>query len=153
MEIFGCKVFIKISNPKCGIKNAKIARINFIRNLMRFAMILLLFSVLFAENQSAKNTRQDFLTLFEYGRALYKNPRGIGCIKCHGDNAEGAIISTIYQNGKAKNIAAPDIRGVNFIRFESALKTPKGLMHSYNLTSSELLALYKFLNPNFKPPR
>lgn len=120
---------------------------------MRFAMILLLFSALFAENQSAKNTRQDFLTLFEYGRALYKNPRGIGCIKCHGDNAEGAIISTIYQNGKAKNIAAPDIRGVNFIRFESALKTPKGLMPSYNLTSSELLALYKFLNPNFKPPR
>lgn len=31
MEIFGCKVFIKISNPKCGIKNAKIAQINFIK--------------------------------------------------------------------------------------------------------------------------
>ena len=120
---------------------------------MRFAVILLLFSALFADNQNAKNSRQDFLTLFEYGKALYKNPRGIGCIKCHGDNAEGAMISEIRQNGKAKNIAAPDIRGVNFIKFESALKNPKGIMPSYNLTSSELIALYKFLNPNFKPPK
>lgn len=121
---------------------------------MRFICAILLFGVLFAENTSSqKPTRQDFLTLFEYGRALYKNPRGIGCIKCHGDNAEGAIISTIYQNSKAKNITAPDIRGINFIRFESALKNPKGLMPSYNLTSSELLALYTFLNPNFKPPK
>ena len=132
--------------------------------IMRFAVILVVFVALFAENASnnsavenstkaQKPTRQDFLTRFEYGRALYKNPRGIGCIECHGDNAEGAIISTIYQNGKPKNIAAPDIRGVNFIKFESALKNPKGLMPSYNLTSSELLALYTFLNPNFKPPK
>ncbi len=131
------------------------------KKIMRFAVVLVIFVALFGENagnnalesKGAKPTRQDFLTSFEYGRALYKNPRGIGCIECHGDNAEGAIISTIYQNGKPKNIGAPDIRGVNFLKFESALKNPKGLMPSYNLTSSELLALYTFLNPNFKPPK
>ena len=114
---------------------------------MRLILILLAFSALFAQGE-----RKDFITQFEYGRALYKNPRGIGCIKCHGANGEGKIISTTTQGGKQKPFIAPKIRGVNFIKFESALKNPKGLMPSYNLTSSELLALYTFLNPNFKPP-
>lgn len=122
---------------------------------MRFAVILVLFVALFGENstKTKNSTRQDFLTPFEYGRALYKNPRGIGCIKCHGENGEGAIISTIYQSNKPKNITAPDIRKINLAKLESALKNPKGLMPSYNLTSSELVALYTFLNPNFVPPK
>lgn len=115
---------------------------------MRIFLIFLAFSALFAQSE-----RRDFITQFEYGRALYKNPRGIGCIKCHGANGEGKIISTITQGGKQKPFTAPKIRGINFIRFESALKNPKGLMPSYNLTSSELLALYTFLNQNFKPPK
>ncbi|MGX2983292.1 c-type cytochrome [Helicobacter sp. 23-1045] len=115
---------------------------------MRIFMILLAFCALFAQDG-----RREFITQIEYGKALYKNPRGIGCIKCHGGNAEGAVISIIYQNGKAKKITAPSIRDINFLRFESALKNPKGLMPSYNLTNSELVALYAFLNPNFKPPK
>lgn len=117
---------------------------------MRIFMILLAFYA-FAFTQD--NERKDFLTQFEYGRALYKNPRGIGCIQCHGVNGDGGVISSITQNGKIKYITAPKIRGVNFIKFESALKNPKGLMPSYNLTPSELLALYIFLNPNFKLPK
>lgn len=114
-----------------------------------FVVLLAFYAFVFAEN----NERKDFLTPFEYGKALYKNPRGIGCIECHGANGEGAVISQIIKNGKVKNITAPKIRGINFIKFESALKNPKGLMPSYNLTSSELLALYTFLNPNFTFPK
>lgn len=125
------------------------------RIFMRIFMILLAFyAFAFAQdNERQDNERKDFLTQFEYGRALYKNPRGIGCIQCHGINGEGGVISSITQNGKTKYITAPKIRGVNFIKFESALKNPKGLMPSYNLTPSELLALYIFLNPNFKLPK
>lgn len=116
---------------------------------MRIFMILLAFySIVFAENSE----RKVFLTNIEYGKALYKNPRGIGCIECHGANGEGGVISSITQNGKTKMITAPKIRGVNFTTFESALKNPKGLMPSYNLVSSELLAIYAFLNPDFIIP-
>lgn len=125
------------------------------RIFMRIFMIFLAFyAFAFAQdNERQDNERKDFLTQFEYGRALYKNPRGIGCIQCHGTNGEGGVISSITQNGKTKYITAPKIRGVNFIKFENALKNPKGLMPSYNLTPSELLALYIFLNPNFKLPK
>ena len=30
-----------------------------------------------------------FITPLEYASQLYKNPRGIGCHLCHGDNGEG----------------------------------------------------------------
>ncbi len=135
---------------------------------MRFVLLFFAFLACFGETIDTKNPvdsadsttitpqipiRQEFLTPYEYGRALYANPRGIGCIECHGDSGEGALIGEYRQNGKLKRVFAPKIRGVKFARFESALKNPKGLMPRYNLTSSELLALYTFLNPGFKPPR
>jgi len=35
---------------------------------------------------------ESFISNLEYGEMLYKNPRGIGCIKCHGKNGKGKII-------------------------------------------------------------
>lgn len=89
----------------------------------------------------------EFLTPYEYGKALYKNPRGIGCIKCHGRYGEGAIISYIKQNGQLKPIAAPKITGLTFDRFEEGLKLGKGFMPKYDLSVSEIVSLYIFLNP------
>jgi argininosuccinate synthase len=37
---------------------------------------------------------ESFISNLEYGQMLYKNPRGIGCIKCHGDNGKGKLIAT-----------------------------------------------------------
>ena len=89
----------------------------------------------------------NFLSPYEYGKALYKNPRGIGCIKCHGQYGEGTIISYIKQNGKLKPIIAPKITGISFDKFEEALKLGKGFMPKYNLSVSEIVSLYIFLNP------
>lgn len=89
----------------------------------------------------------NFLSPYEYGKALYKNPRGIGCIKCHGQYGEGTIISYIKQNGKLKPIIAPKITGISFDKFEAALKLGKSFMPKYNLSVSEVVSLYIFLNP------
>jgi len=34
-----------------------------------------------------------FITRMEYSSLLYKNPRGIGCNKCHGLKGEGKLIA------------------------------------------------------------
>ena len=53
---------------------------------MRILGILSFFcAVLFAES---------FISDYEYGQMLFKNPRGIGCNKCHGENGEGSLIAT-----------------------------------------------------------
>lgn len=89
----------------------------------------------------------DFLTPYEYGKALYKNPRGIGCIQCHGQYGEGSIISYIKQNGKLKPIIAPKITNITFDKFEEGLKLGKGFMPQYDLSVSEIVSLYIYLNP------
>lgn len=117
---------------------------------MRSIILVIFFgTLLFADtiNKSTDN-RKEFLTQYEYGRALYNNPRGIGCNECHGNNGEGAIVSYI----KSKPIIAPKITNMDFRRFEAALRSGKGIMPKYNITARELVALYAFLNPNFKLP-
>ncbi|RDU60836.1 cytochrome c [Helicobacter sp. MIT 14-3879] len=116
---------------------------------MKIILLISFFNVFLFSDE---NIRKEFLTQYEYGKALYKKPRGIGCIECHGRNGEGSVISYIKQKNKNKPIIAPNIRGVGFIKFESALKNGKGVMPRYNLTASEMLALYIYLNPNFKQP-
>lgn len=109
-----------------------------------FCLITFLFpEILLGDNEE----RKEFITQYEYGKALYNNPRSIGCIKCHGENGEGAIISHIKQNGKLKPIIAPNITNLTFARFEEGLKLGKGFMPKYNLTASEMVSLYIFLNP------
>ena len=40
--------------------------------------------------------QSSFITPLEYASQLYKNPRGIGCIKCHNKNGEGKVIANYY---------------------------------------------------------
>lgn len=109
---------------------------------------LYFFSTLFLSHYIVyANDTKEFITQYEYGKALYENPRSIGCNKCHGNNGEGSIISHINQNGKWKPIIAPKITGTSFAKFENALKSGKGLMPKYNLNPSEMVSLYIFLNP------
>ncbi len=49
----------------------------------------------------------DFISDLEYGLALYKNPRGIACAKCHGIKGEKQEITFYYEKGEKKNPLRP----------------------------------------------
>ena len=82
---------------------------------------------------------------------LYHNPRGISCSKCHGENAQGKIISKYYEtkNNKKilKTIKAPDITNVDFDKFIKKLFHKKlSVMPKYDyLTSKESSAIYLYI--------
>ena len=81
----------------------------------------------------------------EYASSLYKNPRGIGCQLCHGDNGEGKIVATYVHKKKKKSFAPPAINDMNFRDFYIALNVRKKGMPRYFLTKSEIKALYYYL--------
>ena len=115
--------------------------------------IILLFLPLFLFSE-------DFISNYEYGAMLYKNPRGIGCIKCHGKNAEGKIIATYIDDktGEQKQIVAPNIQKISWKIFYERLKHSKilkkgkfktlnySVMPKYNyLMDSEIKAIYHYI--------
>lgn len=91
-----------------------------------------------------------FITTYEYGQMLYNNPRGIGCNKCHGDNAKGQFLSR-YRTKKDKEVVvtAPDITNISFEKFTEKLKSQSVkkslIMPTYFLTNSELKSLYMYI--------
>ena len=106
---------------------------------------------------------EDFITNEEYGKMLYENPRGIGCIKCHGKNGKGKLIAKYYiinkDNKKIyKQIVAPEITSIIWENFYLKLKKGVvltdgkyrkinyGVMPKYEyLTRSEIEAIYFYL--------
>jgi hypothetical protein len=100
--------------------------------------IILLFSYsLYAEDS--------FITNDEYAKLLYKNPRGIGCNKCHGEKGEGMVISSFEKAGSLYTLRGPQINNISIKRFKKALKKAKGLMPEYFLTDMEKAYLYYYL--------
>ncbi|CAD7287019.1 hypothetical protein LMG7974_00201 [Campylobacter majalis] len=97
----------------------------------------------------------DFITKTEYAKMLYKNPRGIGCNLCHGEKAEGKIISKYLQKDRKtkqnlqKELVTPPINNISLDRFKQALSNPKSVMPSYFLTDEEILILYEYIR-NFE---
>jgi len=102
---------------------------------------------------------EDFISNYEYGAMLYKNPRGIGCIKCHGADAKGKIIATYRDNdNKEKKIIAPNIKKVSYKVFYERVKNSKilkngkfkkinySVMPKYGyLVDSEIKAIYNYI--------
>ncbi|CAM2772420.1 c-type cytochrome [Helicobacter burdigaliensis] len=88
---------------------------------------------------------ESFITPLEYGKMLYENPRGIGCIECHGKNGEGKEIASYKHKLKNKKLTAPKINNLSFKEFSSALKQGKKIMPKYYLTQSEMEAIYQYL--------
>lgn len=113
-----------------------IAKIFIITNLFNFSF--------------AADIDDAFITTYEYGQMLYNNPRGIGCNKCHGEDAKGMFLSR-YKTKKDKEIivTAPDITNVSFEVFLKKLSSQnikKSLiMPTYFLTNNELKSLYKYI--------
>ncbi len=86
-----------------------------------------------------------FITQMEYSSQLYKNPRGIGCNKCHGDKGEGKFIANYEHKQKKKEFNVPAINSINYDDFEKALNISKRGMPRYYLTQSEIKALFFYL--------
>ena len=114
------------------------------------------------------NFDNSFITKYEYGKMLYKNPRGISCNKCHGDDAKGKIISTFthIQNKKKYicTIQSTDITNISFKQFQLTLDPKLGKpkkkfdktqvcekltysnsMPTYFLTPEELTSIHFYL--------
>jgi len=88
---------------------------------------------------------ESFITKMEYAKMLYSNPRGIGCILCHGSRGEGSIIAKYKHRGKQKVLKAPAINSLSKESFFKALKKSDSVMPRYFLTNSEIEALYFYV--------
>ena len=104
---------------------------------MRGIVFLLCVSVLYANDS--------FITSLEYGKMLYENPRGVGCMECHGRYGEGERIAKYTHKKQAKIIEAPRINNVEFKSFKIALQEGKRVMPKYYLTADEIAAMYEYL--------
>ena len=86
-----------------------------------------------------------FITQYEYGEMLYKNPRGIGCDRCHGKHGEGALIARYKEEGETVELRGPDIRHVDETSLRKSLEKRHRVMPTYFLTDAEIAALHYFL--------
>jgi len=91
-----------------------------------------------------------FITPLEYSTQLYKNPRGIGCQLCHGDNGEGKLIANYIHKNKKRSFVGPPINKVGFNDFYKAMNSRIKGMPRYFLTRKEVEALYLHLHQNDK---
>ncbi len=103
------------------------------------AVILIIFwaALLFAE---------DFISEFEYGQMLYKDPRGVSCASCHGELGEGVFIASFKdEKNKPHEFYGADIRGLGLKKFKKALEKGGSIMPRYYLTDKEIEAIYKYV--------
>ena len=87
-----------------------------------------------------------FITQYEYGQMLYNNPRGIGCVHCHGKDGSGALIAKYKDDGKTKSLRGPNIRNKSIKELKKSLFKRHKVMPTYFLTDSEIEALAYFLS-------
>jgi hypothetical protein len=116
--------------------------------------ILLIFLFSFANSEDAINSitkKSDdnlFITDYEYGQMLYKNPRGIGCNKCHGDDAQGQFIAKYTHKNKIYEIYSPSIINISLTKFIKVLKSKgssKNIMPTYFLTNDEMKQIHYYI--------
>jgi len=109
--------------------------------------------LMFSFGSLFSNEDLSFITNYEYGQMLYSNPRGIGCVKCHGENGKGDVIAT-YQdrekNGQiiTKTIIAPDISQKTIDEFKKVLNVKKSeslVMPTYFLTNEEIESIHYYI--------
>lgn len=128
-------------------------------------LLFLLTATILFSNTDFENS---FITKYEYGKMLYENPRGISCVKCHGEDAKGKTIAsfTHIRNKITYNcsIQSEDITNISYKDFVSTLdpdiEKPKkkfkkdeickkltygNSMPTYFLTTQELDSIYFYL--------
>ena len=115
------------------------------------------------ENNSISDvkTQESFLSSVEYGRMLYKNPRGISCSKCHGEMGKGGQkIAKYYDKHKnPKLLKGVDIRPYSLEDLKASLENKykednrrkyHRIMPIYYLTDEEAQAIYDYLQYNYE---
>ncbi len=89
---------------------------------------------------------EDFISEFEYGQMLYKDPRGVSCASCHGKVGDGSFIASyIDKEGKKREFYGPDIRGLSLEQFKQSISAGGKIMPKYYLTNKESEAIYKYI--------
>ncbi len=102
------------------------------------------------------STQESFLSSVEYGRMLYKQPRGISCSQCHGKTGKGGQkIAKYYDKHKNPKL----LKGVDITtysledlslslsnRYKENNKTKyHKIMPMYYLTKKEIQAIFDYL--------
>ncbi len=112
-----------------------------------YILIVTLISFLSSQDLENKETNL-FITNYEYGQMLYKNPRGIGCIKCHGESGNSKFISSYLHKDKEYKITSPKINNLSLSKFIKVLKktsTSKAIMPTYFLTNDEMKQIHFYI--------
>ncbi len=105
--------------------------------MRKILLILFLCASLYAE---------DFISEFEYGQMLYRDPRGVSCVPCHGETGEGKkIVSYRDSKGEKVTISGPDIRTSTLEEISNSIKHGKGVMPKYFLTDKEIKTIHAYL--------
>ena len=117
-----------------------------------YFLLIFIFSFSFSEDaiKSISNKSDDslFITDLEYGQMLYENPRGIGCIKCHGKYGKKQFIARYTHKGKEFEINAPTINNLSLEKFTKVLTTKrssKSIMPTYFLTNDEMRGIHFYI--------
>jgi len=113
-------------------------------------MKVLLFLLLFLKLSASES----FITDYEYGEMLYTNPRGVGCIQCHGKVGEGKIIVTYKDKEKNTHIVkGADIRKTTLKEMIASLNSYHKIMPRYYLTDDEVKYIFDYLKLKNKKRR
>ncbi len=117
---------------------------------MKYYVVILFLSLLLPSFLSAnEEIDASFITKFEYGAMLYRNPRGIGCNKCHGKGDKTVTIA-MYKDKKGitQSIKAPPISKLSYVHFTTKLTAKKNrslIMPTYFLTEDEIKSIYHYV--------
>ena len=134
---------------------------------MKLLIILSLFSLFTHASNNENNsslqeenltikTQDSFLSSVEYGRMLYKNPRGISCTQCHGKEGKGGQKIAKYYDRKRnpKLLKGVDITSYSLKDLKASLKNQyrenkrrkrHKIMPMYYLTNEEIQAIFDYL--------
>ena len=89
---------------------------------------------------------EDFISEYEYGQMLYKDPRGVSCASCHGTVGESTFIASFKnEDNTTRDFYSPDIRKLDLKSFKKALDRGGRIMPKYYLTDKEVEAIYKYI--------
>ncbi|MDR2151812.1 MAG: cytochrome c [Helicobacteraceae bacterium] len=90
---------------------------------------------------------ESFITIKEYGEAIYKRYEKLSCVDCHGQNAEGKTLAYYERKRKLEAIVAPKIRNLTSEELKNGLRK-HSFGPSYYLSDAEIEALAAYLaNP------
>jgi len=89
---------------------------------------------------------EDFITDFEYGQMLYRDPRGASCAACHGETGSGALIGEYTdKRGRIVRLNGPDIRNASLQKIRESVHKNAGVMPRYFLTEEEIQTIHAYL--------